>query len=475
MNGSRRFSDFPTMFGGPVFRPGESGYDQARAIYNGRSIDETPALIARVTDERDVLTAVRYAADTSSTLAVRSGGHGIDGTVMPHEGLVLDLSQMKRIALDPQTGVVRLGSGVLLGEMDRHLHDHGLVVPAGTASTTGVAGLTLGGGIGFNMRRFGATVDNLLACDVVTTDGRQVRASAEENADLFWALRGGGGNFGVVTTFEFQAHPYPSTVAAGFVVFDFTQADAVLAALRDYMVTAPRELGLICAVTHCPPLPGVAPEAVGQLTVLMAVVYSGPEERTESVIAALSGLGHPDAVAIQRVQWPVANSMLDAIAPYGRRAHSAGGYLSELTTAVIEVALTHAEASPQPTAPPGPSAVQEFWAAGGAFSDDFAEDSVAFSREGVRWLWEAATFWDEAADDQLFVSWTDGVRADMAAQLQTNCYINLSVDQGPQWRRGAWGSADKYRRLVEAKTRWDPHNMLQANKNVEPVMADSVT
>ena len=161
--------------------------------------------------------------------------------------------------------------------------------------------------------------------------------------------------------------------------------------------------------------------------------------------------------------------MLDAIAPYGRRAHSAGGYLSELTSAAIGIGVAHAEVSPQPTAPPAPSAVQEFWAAGGAFSEDFAEDSVAFSREGARWFWEAATFWDDPTDDQRLMAWINALRSEMAPQLQTNCYVNLSVDQGPEWRRGVWGSADKYQRLVEAKTTWDPHNMLRSNKNIEPV------
>ena len=469
MHGRQDFLDFPAAFGGPVLRPGDAGYSDARAIFNARKIEDTPALIARAADEADVLTAVRYAADTGNALAVRSGGHGIDGSVMPHGGLVLDVSQLKRTELDQQTGVARLGAGVLLGEMDQFLNDYGLVVPAGTVSTTGVAGLTLGGGIGFNTRRYGATVDSLLACDVVTTDGRRVRASAQENADLFWALRGGGGNFGVVTAFEFQAHPIPSTVAAGFIVFDLDQADEVMTQLSDHMPTAPRELGVICAIAHCPPLPGVAADSVGELMVLLAIVYSGPEDHTDAVVGGLSGLGRPNVTAVQRVPWPTANSMLDALAPYGRRAHSAGGYLSKLTSPAIRIAVAHAEISPKPTAPPAPSAVQEIWAAGGAFSDDFAEDSAALSREGARWFWEAAAFWDDPADDHRLMSWIDALRTEIRPQLQSNCYVNLSVDQGPEWRRGIWGSADKYRRLVEAKTKWDPHNMLRANKNIEPV------
>ncbi|MFD0507620.1 FAD-binding oxidoreductase [Streptomyces chiangmaiensis] len=245
-------SDFPTGFRGTVLRPGDDQYDAARAVYQGRAADKGPALIAQCADEEDVATVLRYASAHDIPVAVRGGGHGSDGYAMPGGALVIDLSAMRAITVDPKTRVVRAQPGVKLGEMDAAAQQHGLAVPAGTVSSTGVAGLTLGGGIGFLMRRHGATVDNLLACDMITVDGRKVRADATENPELFWALRGGGGNFGVVTSFEYRAHPVGPDVVAGQLIFPFDQAADVLGKLSAHLATAPRELGLLVAIADAP-------------------------------------------------------------------------------------------------------------------------------------------------------------------------------------------------------------------------------
>lgn len=462
------FVDFPAAFHGRTYRGGDEGYADVRFIYNARLEHQTPGLIARATDVGDVVAVVTYAASAGVPVAVKSGGHGVDGSAMPHGALVLDLSEFKQIEVDAATGRVRLGSGVLLGEMDAALTGYGLVVPAGTVSTTGIAGLTLGGGIGYNMRRYGATVDNLLACDVVTADGRKVRASETENPDLFWALRGGGGNFGVVTHFEFQARPMPETVHAGFIPFPLDEAPRVLAGLRSYMATAPRELAVIGALTQCPPLPAVPEEMWGADALMLIVVHTGTSGTADTVIDDLAGLGEAAAVAITPVPWPVANRMLDVIAPLGRRVHTKGGYLSELTDEVVTIAVKHARSAPPQTSPPAPSTVQNFWALGGAISEDADESAVAFSRAGATWLWETATQCDDAADDEKFIAWADDLHADLEPHLLPNSYINLTTDMGPEWRRGAWGSPDKHRRLVAAKDEWDPTNMFRFNKNIEP-------
>lgn len=463
------FADFPAEFRGPRFRPGEVGYSEARAIYNAITDHKQPALIARARDELDVITAVRYAADAGVPLAVRSGGHGVDGSVMPDGGLVLDMSALKTVVVDTAAGTARLGSGVLLGEMDRALVRYGLCVPAGTVSTTGVAGLTLGGGVGYNMRRLGATVDNLIACDVVTTDGRSVRASEDENPDLFWALRGGGGNFGIVTNFEFRASGIPSIVSAGFIPFALDQATEVMQGLREYMPSAPRELSVIGAFTHCPPLPPVPSAFHGAPVLMLVVVYTGPVDESDTVIRRLAALGDAAAVAVQPMPWPAANSMLDMIAPLGRRVYTKGAYLSTLSDDAVDIAIAHTASAPPDTAPPVPSTVQNFWALGGAISEDTAEGAMAFSREGASWFWEVATQWDDPAVDEVYRSWADGLHADLLPHVRSNCYVNLSTDQGPQWRRGVWGAPEKYQRLAEAKTKWDPENMLRANKNIEGV------
>ncbi|BCZ21983.1 FAD-dependent oxidoreductase [Mycobacterium senriense] len=461
-------------FRGPVYTPGDEMFVRSRAIYNTRMSDQQPSAIARALDADDVIAAVRFAAEQRRGLAIRAGGHGVDGSAMPDDALVVDLSEFKQISVEPDSRRVRLGAGVLLGEMDGALAEYGLVVPAGTVSTTGVAGLTIGGGVGYNMRARGATVDSLLACEIVTTDGRLVRASADENPDLFWAVRGGGGNFGVVVNFEFQAHPIPQMVSAGMIPFSLDQASEVLQSLREYMPTAPRELALIAALTQCPPLPPVPVEAHGTDVLMFVVVFTGPQSDSDRVMAQLASLGRPATVAVQPVPWPAANSMLDVIAPYGRRVYTKGGYLSELSDSAIDATIKHAGIAPAPTAPPTPSTVQNLWALGGAISDDFEEDSCAFSREGATWFWEVATQWDDPSDDATFMAWADALDADLRPEFRDNCYINLTTDLGSAWRKGAWGSPEKYRRLVDAKIKWDPQNMLRYNKNIDPTPTSAV-
>jgi FAD/FMN-containing dehydrogenase len=468
MSRSALLQDFPGTFAGQILRPGDDQYAAARTIFNTHTSEATPALIARAANENDVVTVARYAADTGTPLAVRAGGHGIDGTAMPNDALVMDLSLLKTISVDPDASVVRLGAGVLLQEMDAALADYDLVVPAGTVSTTGIAGLTLGGGIGYHMRKYGATVDNLRSCTVVTTDGRRLRASETENPDLFWALRGGGGNFGIVTELEFLARPLSPYVAAGFMPFPLEQASEVLAGLRAYLPSAPRELAVVAALTRCPPLPPIPPEFHGADVLMPVIVYTGAAKHADRVIGDLASLGRPIVSAVGPMPWIQANQLLDAIAPPGRRYYSKGGYLSELTDAAIDVVVAHTATAPPAATPPLPSTVQNLWALGGAISEDFDENSVAFSREATNWLWEIVTEWDDPADDAVYHDWLDGTLAGIKPHLRSNGYVNLSTDQGPAWRRGIWGSPAKYARLAEAKSTWDPNNLLRYNKNILP-------
>jgi FAD/FMN-containing dehydrogenase len=467
MSRAAKFKDFPAEFRGERFLPGGPGFEQARRIFNMRRADEDPALIARAADQDDVVRVMRYASLKGIPVAIRSGGHGVDGSAMPDAALVLDLSGLKRIDVDPMSRHCRVESGVLLGELDIAAQQHGLVVPAGTVSTTGIAGLTLGGGVGYNMRRYGATVDSLLACELVTVDGRKIRASASENPDLFWALRGGGGNFGVVTAFEFRAHPLPREVFAGVIIFSAEHAAQVLAGLRDHVHKAPRELAVIAASTACPPFPPVPAEVHGTPVQMLILVYTGAAAEAPRVIGPLSQLGPPIASLVGPSTWVQANRLLDAVAPFGRRTQTRGGYLSEISDRVIAAVVKNMrEAPPPPSALP--SCVQNLWCMGGAISEDFDEDSAAFSRAGAAWLWEAVGQWDERAQDSTYDAWTERAAADVEADLRANGYVNLSTDRGPEWLRGLYGSAHKYRRLLEAKLQWDPGNLLRFNKNFEP-------
>jgi FAD/FMN-containing dehydrogenase len=410
---------------------------------------------------------MRYASDANIPVAIRSGGHSSDGSSMPDGALVLDMTAMKAIHIDSGAQVCRAESGVLLGELDASAQKHGLVVPAGTVSTTGIAGLTLGGGVGFNMRRFGATVDSLLSCEVITADGRKVHANARENPDLFWALRGGGGNFGVVTSFEFRAHPLGPEVLSGVIVFQLEQVADVLADLREYMVGAPRELAMIAAATACPPFPPIPPEVHGQPVLMLIVVYTGPVAKAAGIVDGLGQLGKPIAVLVRPNSWVDTNRMLDVVAPYGRRLQTRGGYLTNMTDTVIAATVRNLVDAPPPTAPL-PSSVQNLWCMGGAISEDFAEDSTAFSREGATWFWESIGQWDGAEHDAAYTAWSERTMADVSQDLRANGYVNLTQDLGPAWLQGLYGSERKYQRLLAAKRAWDPHNRLRFNKNFVP-------
>jgi FAD/FMN-containing dehydrogenase len=462
---SRALDNFPSAFRGTLLRPDDEGYGAARLIFNMRLSEAKPALIARPVDETDVAIAVRYASAHVLPVAIRGGGHGVDGTAMPDNTLVLDMTGFKTIDVDAGERVIRAGAGVLLGEFDAAAQVHGLVVPSGTVSSTGIAGLTLGGGVGALMRRFGATVDNLVGCTLVTADGSIVTASANENADLFWALRGGGGNFGVVTAFEYQAHLLDHDVTAGMILFPFEQSHGILATLAAWMPTAPRELGLIAALLACPPLPSVPVDLVGKPVLVLVVVHSGRPETAGPILDRLVGLGMPIVTMVHATPWVKANSMLDASAVYGRRYYTRGGYLSALSPEAIAVLCETIVKAP-PSRSPGPSVLHNVWFMGGAISDDFAEDSVAFSRQGAAAFWECVGQWDDPDQDEVFSAWVDAAAA--AMPLRVNGYSNLSNDHGEAWRRGLWGSAEKFARLRAVKAKWDPRNLFRFNKNITP-------
>ncbi|WP_030621536.1 FAD-binding oxidoreductase [Streptomyces fulvoviolaceus] len=462
-------TDFPADFRGTVLRPGDERYDSARVLYQGRAADEGPALIARCADEDDVATVLRHASAHGIPVAVRGGGHGSDGYAMPGGALVVDLSEMKAITVDPETGVVRAQPGVLLGELDAATQEHGLAVPAGTVSSTGVAGLTLGGGIGHLMRRFGATVDNLLACEMVAMDGRRVRADEAENPELFWALRGGGGNFGVVTAFEYRAHPLGPDVVAGQLIFPFDQAGDVLAKLPAHMADAPRELGLLASIAPAPALPMLPPEAHGKPVLVLVPVYTGDLALADEVIESLAALGWPVANLVAKTPWLKANSMLDAIAPYGKRMNLRGGYLPDLSADTVDALLRHAATAPSN---PGAASVINLWSMGGAISEDVAEDATAFSREGAAWLWEAVSMWDGPEQDAQYEESAKHITEAMRPHALAAGYTNLTDDLGEAWRRGVHGSEAKHRRLRAVKAAWDPANLLRFNKNIAPTTAE---
>ncbi|KAH8749247.1 FAD linked oxidase domain-containing protein [Diaporthe sp. PMI_573] len=455
----------PADLRGDQYRVGDPGYKEARLIFNMRRDNCDPALIVRPADVADLQALMRHAYANNIPVAVRGGGHGPDADAMPHNQLVVDMSQWNDVAVDAVNRVLRAGAGTTLGELDAAGYAHGLVVPAGTVSHTGIAGLTLGGGVGFNMRRFGATVDNLLACELVTADGRLVRADDTENPELIWALRGGGGNFGVVTTFEYRAHPYPSEVGLASLFFGLDEARGVLLKSVEFMKTAPRELQMIPTLQPLPPLPGVPQELHGAPGVWIVCVYSGDQAKFDAVIQSVAALGKPAAVEAHIKPWLEVNSFLNASAPYGRRTVTRGTYFSVLTEEMVDNMIAAALRAPElPTH--GPSSVQELWIyAGGAIVEDFDEDSCAFSREGALGFYEVVAQWDLPEADEENLSWVNETADVVTKDCMASGYSNFSWDLGLEWRRGLFGKPEKWDRLLATKKKWDPKNLLRFNKN----------
>jgi FAD/FMN-containing dehydrogenase len=459
------FADFPTsQFKGVVVAPGDPGYAEAREIPNARHVKRQPALIVRCTDADDVVTAVNYAVGKDIKIAIRSGGHAIDGHAMPDGAYVIDTSLMKGITVDPDTGVTTLEAGVLLGEMDAATQEHGYVVPAGTVSETGAAGLTLGGGMGYLTRRFGMTVDNVLSIDVVTMDGRKLTASKDQNSELFWGLRGAGHNLAIATSFTYQAHKVGPEVMSGLMIYPIDAAVPILSGIDAAMAKAPRELTIYPVILPAPPLPGLPEAMIGVPIFVLIAVYTGELDKYGEAIAPIHALGAPMADMVHPSSWIEANSILDVLAPPGRRQHSRGGYLAGITAEIAQIMVDRVSDAPAPTGA-GPSVAVAFPILGGA-NDDFDEDSTAYSREGAAWLWEVLGQWDPVEADDAYDGWVDGVMNALIPFSLSNGYVNLSTDRGAEWLRNLYGSQEKWDRVVALKREWDPDNRLSHNKNV---------
>jgi hypothetical protein len=328
-------------FQGQLFEPGHPNYDEARKVWNGM-IDRYPALIARCQGVSDVVAAIRVAREQDLLVAVRGGGHNVAGTAVCDDGLVIDLSAMKGLRVDPIERTARAEAGLLWGEFDRETQSFGLATTGGIVTHTGLAGLTLGGGLGWLMRKHGLTCDNLLEADVVTAEGRFLKAGETENEDLFWAIRGGGGNFGVVTSFKFRLHPLGPRVLAGPVVYRAEEGASVLRAYRELVADAPDELGTTVTLRYAPPVPWLPAAIHGQPVVIVAGCYAGPLEEAEKVMAPLRTLGHPLADALRPTTYVANQGLLDAGVPHGRHYYWKSHNTDELTDGCISALLEHA-------------------------------------------------------------------------------------------------------------------------------------
>jgi FAD/FMN-containing dehydrogenase len=445
-------------FRGELIEPGLPGYEEHRAIWNG-SIDRYPAIIARCAGVADVIAALRFARESGLPIAVRSGGHSFPGLSVCDGGVVIDLGMMRGIRVHPEARTVRAQAGVRLGDLDHETQAFGLGVPAGIVTHTGLAGLTLGGGIGWLMRKYGLTIDQLLSVDLVTASGELVRASATENADLFWGIRGGGGNFGIVTEFEFRLHPVGPTLLAGPIFWPMDDSAHVLRFYRDWIADAPDELTTIVVHRKAPPLAAVPVELHGRPVVTVAVCYAGSIDEGEKVVRPLRRFGRPLLDLCAPKPFVEHQAMFDPSFPSGYWYYFRSCDVAELSDEVIDITADHAQRLRSPlTAFP-------IFQLGGAVAR-IGDDETVFSgrRAGHTFNINATTATADGFDDER--EWARTFWTALAPH-HTSVYVNFLMEEGEDRIRQAYGAA-KYDRLKALKTKYDPTNLFRLNQNIRP-------
>jgi FAD/FMN-containing dehydrogenase len=450
--------EFGSSLRGEVIGPDDAEYDAARALWNGAH-DGHPALIVRCADAEDVRLAVTFARGKDLEIAVRGGGHSIPGYSTVDAGLVIDLTPMKEIDIDPDRAIARVGGGVLWRELDAATQEHGLATTGGLVSTTGIAGFTLGGGIGWLMRKHGLACDNLRAAEVVTADGEILTAGETENPELFWGLRGGGGNFGIVTRFEFDLHPVGPTVAAGPVFYPGDRAEEILRFYRDYVRGLGEETTTLVNLLTAPPAPFLPEEWHGRKLVALIGVHVGDLEEGMEALRPLRDLGDPVADLVGPMPYVAMQGLIDALWSPGTKAYMKAGYLREIDDAAISLlARFHQEA-------PGASEihVQHF---GGAVAE-VADGETAYGERRAPFVLNACAVSHEPGGIATHVEWAQRVYRALEPSLTGGAYVNFLSAEGEERVRAAYGEA-KFARLQALKDRYDPDNLFHRNQNVPP-------
>jgi len=446
-------------FRGELIRSGDDGYDGARAVFNS-TIDRHPALIARCTGVADVAAAVNFARANELVVAVRGGGHSVPGYAVCEGGIVIDLSPMKGIRVDPDARTARAQAGVTWGEFDRETQQFGLATTGGRVTHTGIAGLTLGSGSGWLERKYGLTCDNLISADVVTANGEFVKASGEENEDLFWGLRGGGGNFGVVTSFEYRLHTVGPIVLGGMLLYPFSKAAELLRFWRDYLEEAPDELGGAIAFITAPPAPFVPEPMKGKLAAGLIVSYAGSPEEGEEWVRPLKEFGPPEVDLVQPMPYTALQTLLDPGNPPGRNNYWKAENLDELSDEAIDTIVLHVAKMGSPFAQ---LVVQPV---GGAIRD-VGEDEAAIGGRDAACIVHAISMWENPAEAEAHVAWARETMQAMEPFTVPGISLNFTSDQTEDKVKASFGS-EKYERLVTLKDKYDPMNLFRLNQNIKP-------
>ena len=445
---------------GELLQPGDESYDDVRKVWNGM-IDKKPALIARCATVDDVVASVNFARENGILLAVRGGGHNVAGTAIADGGLVVDLSPMKGVRVDPERRSVRAEGGVTIGELDEETQKFGLATPMGVVSETGIAGLTLGGGLGWLRRKYGLSSDNLVSVNLVTADGRYLTASETENPDLFWGIRGGGGNFGVVTSFEYRLYPVGPEVMFCFVLYPGYRAKEVLRFCEEYVAQAPDEVSPLGVLGRVPRAEIFPEDWHGKPYAAILAMYSGSVEEGERVLQPLRDLGDPIADLSEPMPYTEAQKLLDEDYPEGGRYYWKSVNVNGLGDEEIEHLIAHAE-----TAPSDHSTI-DVWYQGGAMNRVGAEET-AFGDRSAPYLLGIEGNWEDPHEDDANVAWVRECVTDMRRFSEGGMYLNFPgfLEEGQEMMRDAYG--ENYERLVSLKNVHDPKNFFRMNQNIRP-------
>jgi FAD/FMN-containing dehydrogenase len=450
--------DLKSALRGKVLLPADADYDEVRQIWNAM-IDRRPALIVRCVGVADVRHAVNFAREHALPLAVRGGGHNIAGSAVCDNGLMLDLSLMKSVRIDPAARHAYVEPGATLADLDHETQAFGLAVPLGINSTTGVAGLTLGGGFGWLSRRFGMSVDNLVAVDVVTADGKLLRANCDEHADLFWAIRGGGGNFGVVTMFEFQLHEVGPQIFGGLLVLPLAQAKEALVKYRAAAETMPDELSVWAVLRQAPPLPFLPADVHGKPIVAFAVCYSGAVEDGPRAIEPLRQFGTPYGEHLGPMPYTAWQKAFDPLLAPGARNYWKSHNLAELQDGLLDAVIDAIENLPS-------QQCEIFFGQIGAQTTRVPVEATAYSSRAANFVMNVHGRWDDASDDAACIAWARAFFDASAPFAQGSVYVNFLTQDEPERISAAYGP--NFGRLVDVKTRYDPHNLFCNNQNIKP-------
>ena len=443
---------------GALLLPDDAGFDTARSVWNAM-IDRQPALVVRCAGVADIRQAVRFAHRHRLLTAVKGGGHNIAGNAVCDGGLLIDLSQMRAVTVDPITRTAQVEPGATLGDFDHECQAFGLATPVGINSTTGIAGLTLGGGFGWLSRKHGMTVDNLLAADVVTADGQLLRASEQENADLFWAIRGGSGNFGVISRFEFKLHPVGPEVLSGLVVFALQDASSALQQFREYVKQLGEETTVWVVMRKAPPLPFLPPQVHGSEIIAFCVFHAGDPEQGRKAIEPVRQFGTALGEFIGVQPYTAWQKTFDPLLAPGARNYWKSHNFVDLSDAAIEVAVKYVQSLPSPHC-------EIFFGLIGGATTRPRPDATAYSHRDAIYVCNVHGRWETAAEDRPCTDWARGFFRDAAPYATGGVYVNFLTDDEPERIKAAYGPG--YERLVAAKNKYDPDNLFRMNQNIRP-------